>query len=110
MAARHGAAKQVWISIGGDEQAIRVTVEDDGIGFTDTGGGVSFDSEQKIFSLFYSTKGSSGFGLWSARRYALANNGNLSVKNTPGAGATFTLKLPKAIDKNQMKQLPDRNL
>ena len=65
---------------------------------TDTGFGISQQHLSKIFDLFYSTKGSSGFGLWSARRNALRNHGNLTVKSEPGKGTTFTLLLPRVED------------
>jgi GAF domain-containing protein len=61
----------------------------------DTGSGVPAQNKRKIFDLFYSTKGSSGFGLWSARRNALKNHGELRVKSEPGQGTTFTLLLPR---------------
>ena len=75
-AARHGAAKQVWISIGGDEQAIRVTVEDDGIGFTDTGGG--------------------GMGLKGMRERLVALNGRLTLGARPGGGTLLAAVIPCA--------------
>jgi CheY-like chemotaxis protein len=50
--------------------------------------------QAKIFNLFFSTKKSSGFGLWSARRYARANGGELTLKSQPGEGSTFVLCLP----------------
>ena len=62
----------------------------------DNGAGISPDHQSRIFDLFYSTKGSFGFGLWSARRYVLANGGDLTVSSEPGHGTTFTLTLPRA--------------
>ncbi len=62
----------------------------------DTGPGIPEESQSKIFDLFYSTKGSSGFGLWSARTNALRNQGDLTVKSQEGQGTTFTLLLPRA--------------
>jgi signal transduction histidine kinase len=62
---------------------------------TDTGVGIPQQDLEKIFGLFYSTKGSSGFGLWSARCNALRNHGDLKVKSEPGQGTTFTLSLPR---------------
>ena len=61
----------------------------------DTGTGIPQQSLAKIFNLFYSTKGSSGFGLWSARTNALRNHGDLTVKSQEGQGTTFTLLLPR---------------
>jgi GAF domain-containing protein len=62
----------------------------------DTGIGIPPERQSRIFDLFYSTKGSFGFGLWSARRNALANGGELKVVSEPGRGAIFTLTLPRA--------------
>jgi len=62
----------------------------------DTGIGIPPPQQAKIFELSFSTKGSSGFGLWSARTNALKNNGDLRVKSQVGQGTTFTLLLPKA--------------
>jgi signal transduction histidine kinase len=62
----------------------------------DTGPGIPPARQARIFDLFYSTKGSSGFGLWSARRNALENGGDLKVKSRPGKGAIFSLLLPAA--------------
>jgi signal transduction histidine kinase len=61
----------------------------------DTGIGIPQQNLSKIFDLFYSTKGSSGFGLWSARRNAFKNRGDLTVKSEVGQGTTFTLLLPR---------------
>jgi len=62
----------------------------------DTGVGIPPGKLSRIFDLFYSTKGSSGFGLWSARRNALRNHGDLKVESVLGQGTTFTLLLPRA--------------
>ncbi|GHO82195.1 GAF domain-containing protein [Dictyobacter formicarum] len=65
----------------------------------DSGVGIPLHIQKYIFNPFYSTKGSSGFGLWSAQRNAYRNNGELKVESQPGQGATFTLLLPRA-DRN----------
>ena len=62
----------------------------------DTGTGIPQNKLSQVFDLFFSTKGSSGFGLWSARRNALKNHGDLRVESKLGQGTTFTLLLPKA--------------
>lgn len=75
----------------GDSIAIKVK---------DNGRGIPKDSQSKIFELLVSGKKSSGFGLWSARRWAFFNKGELNVENNKiennvVPGATFTLILPK---------------
>jgi signal transduction histidine kinase len=66
----------------------------------DNGPGISAPNQSKIFNLFFSTKDSSGFGLWSARRYANANGGDLKMHSQLGEGATFTLRLPLVVARN----------
>jgi signal transduction histidine kinase len=61
----------------------------------DTGVGIPLQNQTKIFGLFYSTKHSSGFGLWNARRYALKCGGDLRVESQVGQGTTFKLLLPR---------------
>lgn len=68
----------------------------------DTGPGITKARQGRIFDLFYSTKPEgTGFGLWSARRNALANGGELTVQSRHGEGATFTLSLPRATEPNE---------
>jgi GAF domain-containing protein len=61
----------------------------------DTGAGIPPEKQSKIFDLFFSTKGSSGFGLWSARRHILKNRGEIKVESKPDQGTTFILLLPR---------------
>jgi GAF domain-containing protein len=63
------------------------------IEFADTGPGIPLEAQDKVFNLFFSTKKSSGFGLWSSRQYARANGGDLTLTSKVGQGATFTLSL-----------------
>jgi GAF domain-containing protein len=60
----------------------------------DTGPGISERDRPRVFYLFFSTKGSSGFGLWSARTNAKLNNGDLRVRSELGKGTVFSLILP----------------
>lgn len=72
------------------ERDIRIEVADNGVG-------ISKERQKRIFDLFYTTKETGfGFGLWSARRYALANDGELRMVSEVGQGTTFTLSLPRA--------------
>ena len=80
------------ITLGAHSAGRSVAVE-----VSDTGPGIPVEYQSKIFNLFFSTKRSTGFGLWSARRNALSHHGDLTVKCDSGqGGTTFTLLLPKA--------------
>ena len=60
---------------------------------SDNGVGIDPDHLDSIFVPFFTTKRSgTGVGLSISRQIVLANRGTISVRSTPGEGATFTLK------------------
>ena len=66
---------------------------------TDHGVGIDEDHQKKIFQRFeraVTTREFSGFGLglWISRQIVEASGGRIEVESTPGAGATFTVRLP----------------
>lgn len=63
------------------------------IEFRDTGPGIVEAAREHIFKFLYSTKGSSGFGLWSAFQRATFNGGSLELVPSD-QGAVFRLTLP----------------
>ena len=63
----------------------------------DNGGGVRKDLEARVFELFFSTKEhGTGLGLAIARRIVQEHDGELTLENRPGHGATFIIRLPKS--------------
>jgi PAS domain S-box-containing protein len=69
----------------------------------DTGPGIPDDKQEMIFDPFVqlgrsltSMHEGAGLGLAISRDLARAMSGDVSVKSTPGEGATFTLRLPAA--------------
>ena len=66
---------------------------------SDTGPGISSELMSRIFEPLFTTKkglGGNGLGLPIARQIAEAHQGGLFVDSAPGAGATFSLFLPRA--------------
>jgi CheY-like chemotaxis protein len=69
---------------------------------SDTGPGIAQDEHERIFEPFAQsldgpTAGEgTGLGLSISRRFAALLGGSLAVRSAPGAGATFTLRLPVA--------------
>lgn len=68
---------------------------------SDSGVGIAESDYEKLFKKFsripneLSTKeGGSGLGLYLARRFALANGGDITVQSNGQHGASFTLTLP----------------
>lgn len=77
-AARHGAARQVWIAIRSGRDAIRVTVEDDGTG------------------LVHGGEYHAGLGLRGMRERLAALSGSLSLAARGGGGTRLTADIPRA--------------
>lgn len=66
------------------------------IAVRDSGSGIAPDDLPHIFDRYHKSADSSGLGLGLpiARRLAEAHGGTLAAASTPGAGSTFTLRLP----------------
>jgi hypothetical protein len=66
--------------------------------FIDYGIGISDENKQKIFSRFYKINASTpehyGLGLSIAQNIVELHHGKITVSDTPGGGATFTIILP----------------
>ena len=77
-----------------DDRAIQFTVADDGLG-------IPPQYQQRIFDRFFrppdQTRTGAGLGPSIAREIAVAHGGRISVRSSPGHGATFYLEL-KAVD------------
>lgn len=67
------------------------------IGVTDNGCGIDAEKKDKIFDLFYTTKGTfgSGLGLPSVQKFVERLNGKLTVKSNFGVGSTFQMIFPR---------------
>ena len=65
--------------------------------FEDTGAGITPEHLDKIFDLYFTTKGvGSGIGLSVVYRTVQLHDGEIEVRSTPGHGAMFRLLLPRA--------------
>ena len=63
----------------------------------DTGNGITPEDRKRIFEPFFTTKPQgkgTGLGLAICREIARALKGRVEVDSAPGAGATFTLRIP----------------
>jgi two-component system, NtrC family, sensor histidine kinase HydH len=62
----------------------------------DTGPGIEPQDFPRIFLPFFSRSGGTGLGLPLARQIVHAHGGTIDVGSQPGAGATFTVRIPVA--------------
>lgn len=85
-----------------DGGEIRVAAEISGgmglIQISDTGPGIPPELMRRIFSPFFTTKGTkgTGLGLSVAESLIRSKGGQITVESEPGRGATFTVSLPLA--------------
>ncbi len=72
---------------------------------SDDGIGMDRDTLEKIFTLFFSSKGSkgTGFGLFISNNIIKQHGGEIKVKSTPKKGTTFSVKIPKVLPRSAKK-------
>jgi signal transduction histidine kinase len=92
-ALKYGAGAPVDISVESDESVIRLTVRDHGIG-------ISPVDQERIFRRFERAAderqySGAGLGLWITSELVKALGGRITLHSVPGAGAAFTVVLPR---------------
>jgi signal transduction histidine kinase len=91
-------------TVSGDTIELRAGAEDSSVVLSveDHGPGIAADQQRLVFEKFGRvnsggrSKPGAGLGLFIARSIAEAHGGTLDVRSDPGAGATFTVRLPVA--------------
>jgi two-component system, OmpR family, sensor kinase len=89
----------------GDGGTVRIAAQPDGPGWarlavTDDGPGIDAAQRRRIFEKFErvvdgdSERGGFGLGLWIVGRLVSAHGGTIGIDAAPGAGSTFTVRLP----------------
>jgi PAS domain S-box-containing protein len=78
---------------------VRCREEDGSIVFeiADEGTGMDYEIKQKVFTNFFTTKGSggTGLGLLLTRKIVQEHGGEITVDSTPGEGSLFRLVFPR---------------
>lgn len=89
--------------------SVKVSEQHDKVVFdvTDTGIGIPEEHLTKVFEAFHQVDstsgrqyGGTGLGLAISRDIARAHGGDLTASSTVGQGSTFTLTLPKRVEKH----------
>jgi signal transduction histidine kinase len=68
----------------------------------DNGIGMDPETQDKIFTPFFSAKGEkgTGLGLFIANKIIEQHGGTITVKSTPGKGTRFRIRIPKILPKS----------
>lgn len=88
-----GAGGSVWIDVGWDGAADRVSIV-----VSDNGPGVPAAVKERVFHPFFTTKDSgTGLGLAIVHRILESHGGSIGVGDRDGGGAVFSLSLPRGM-------------
>lgn len=84
------------------EVRFRVRGEADAVVFevADDGPGMDRETRERMFTLFFSSKGNkgTGLGLFIAHRMVKQHDGEIAVDSEPGRGARFVVRLPRRFE------------
>jgi signal transduction histidine kinase len=76
---------------------IALAVTDTGIGMTPEQMGKLFQEFSQASSTTATKYGGTGLGLAISRRFCQMMGGDITVESKPGAGSTFTIRLPRVV-------------
>ena len=81
---------QIIFKVASDEKNINFEV-------CDNGTGMDMETREKLFTLFFSTKGTrgTGLGLFISNKIIQQHGGSIKVSSLPGQGSKFTISIPK---------------
>ena len=81
----------VVLKVTADADAVRFEVADDGMGMDQ-------ETREKMFTLFFSSKGSrgTGLGLFISNQVIERHGGTISVTSEPGTGTSILVTMPRA--------------
>ena len=84
-----GGGGAIDVTLAGDSRAVAVTIADHGPGIPE-------DLRHRVFEPYFTTKADgTGLGLSLVRQTVEAHGGTITVGETPGGGAAFTLVFPQ---------------
>jgi signal transduction histidine kinase len=91
---KNKADHRVMLKIEYNSDAIGMSVEDNGTG-------MNSEQLQKLFKVFYSTKGikGTGLGLFIADKIIRQHGGDIVVESSLGQGSRFCMRLPRQAPK-----------
>jgi K+-sensing histidine kinase KdpD len=92
IADRTKQAHTVVLSVSGDHEWVVFDIHDNGTG-------IDQETLDRMFTLFFSSKGSkgTGLGLYIANKVVRQHGGSIAVDSTPGQGTNFTIRLPREV-------------
>jgi PAS domain S-box-containing protein len=86
----------------GHREHVEIEITDDGVGMPPA-------VTDKIFDMFYSSKGhaGTGLGLFIARQMIRQHGGTIQVESTEGVGSRFRVHLPRVLPEAEKERQPE---
>ena len=80
---------KITFSVKNDDSHVFFIIEDNGVG-------MDSETREKLFSLFYSSKGreGTGLGLFISNKIIAQHGGSITVDSVKGEGSQFTIRIP----------------
>jgi two-component system NtrC family sensor kinase len=100
--ASKGAAEALACAAGSGhgDGMVQVTVRDDG-------GGIAAENAARLFQPYFTTKRhGTGLGLFVTRKLVADHGGSVEFSSQPGAGTTFCVRLPVAVEPEPEEKSP----
>jgi len=88
-----GRPRKITFSVRGNPDEVDFEIADNGVG-------MEREVRDKLFTLFFSSKGEkgTGLGLFITHKIVQQHGGAIQVKSTPGVGSAFRLRIPRQPD------------
>jgi signal transduction histidine kinase/FixJ family two-component response regulator len=99
---RRRPAHRITVRVSGHRAHVEIEIADDGIGMPPP-------IQEKIFDMFYSSKGhaGTGLGLFIARQMIRQHGGTIQVESTEGVGSRFCVHLPRVLPAAEKERQPE---
>lgn len=88
---------QVGFSLRGNTDHVIFEISDNGMGMDQ-------ETREKMFTLFFSSKGNrgTGFGLFLSNHICEQHGGSIEVESEPGKGSVFRVSIPRVMSKERV--------
>jgi PAS domain S-box-containing protein len=99
---RARAAHRITLRAEGRPDHVVFEIADDGVGMRP-------EIRERIFDLFYSSKGQAGtgLGLFITRQVIQQHGGRIEVESAPGQGTRFRTRLPRVLPRAEKERTPE---
>ena len=87
------------------EDWIEIEVRDSGIGMTEEQMGRLFEAFSQAEASTAAKYGGTGLGLAISRRFCRMMGGDIDVRSAPGAGTSFTVRLPRVVTEDRLAEV-----